>query len=74
MTSELKNTIRAVIISVPKPLSLTQLRKDYKDIPYRQLGHNSLSKFLKSMQDTVRVSKIYVVKIFFQFFLFHVNF
>lgn len=61
---EIKHTVRSIIISSPKKLSIEELLKDYNSIegcrlPFRRLGFNSEIELLQNMKDTLSVSFSY---------------
>lgn len=57
----IKHTLRSIIISSPKKLSVEELTNDYYSIegsklPFRALGFKSNIELLQSMNDTIAVS------------------
>lgn len=60
MEQDTKTIIRSLLTSSPSVITIENLIFDYKntigcDIPFQQLGYNSLEHFLKSIPDTVVV-------------------
>lgn len=57
---EVKRTIKSLVIPHQKGLEIYYLRKEYRELegeelPFKELGHSSISSFLKTLQDTVYV-------------------
>lgn len=58
---EVKITIRSLLTSSQKSLSIEELQRDYraqegKPIPFRHLGFNNVIELLQSMKDILNVS------------------
>jgi len=62
--NEVKINVRSLLTSSQKPLSISQLQRDYCDqegcnLPYRGLGFNSVIELLQNMTDVVTVIIFY---------------
>jgi len=59
--NELKKHIRALLLSAPAALTVSELKRDYNDfmgmeIPYRELGYTMLEDMFKDMLDAFTIS------------------
>jgi len=57
---EIKISVRSLLTSSQKPLSILQLQKDYREqegcnLPYRTLGFSSVIELLQHMKDVLTV-------------------
>lgn len=62
MEENVKKYIRSILTSAPVAVRIYELEKDYRNtigepIPYHKLGYNSLEHFLRSIPETVAVSR-----------------
>ena len=63
---ELKNILRALLISSPHAITVDQLERDFLQyeghkVPLRKLGYPSFMKYLESIPDAAVVSFVYFV-------------
>nr|XP_006811461.1 PREDICTED: uncharacterized protein LOC102806254 [Saccoglossus kowalevskii] len=59
LKEEVKKNLRALLISAPTGLTLQQIQNDYhtmlgQPIPYRELGYNTVTDFIKSVPDCLQ--------------------